>query len=89
MLLWLLLGSCFSRALRGSWLVVECDIIEQIVGLNGGVDDLTALGAMKKGGKIVSVGYTVYCCYVVVWKPLFCEIPNGGGWGDAGQKYMV
>lgn len=50
MLLWLLLGSCFSRALRGSWLVVECDIMEQIVGLNGGVDDLTALGAMKKGG---------------------------------------
>lgn len=52
MLLWLLLGSCFSRALRGSWLVVECDIMEQIVGLNGGVDDLTALGAMKKGEKL-------------------------------------
>lgn len=52
--------------------------MEQIVGLNSGADDLTALGAMKKGGKIVSVGYTVYCCYVVVWKPLFCEIPHGG-----------
>lgn len=36
-------------ALRGSWLVVECDIMEQIAGLDGGVDDLTALRAMKKG----------------------------------------
>jgi len=48
MLLWLLLGCCFSRALRGSWLVVACDIMEQMVELNGGVDDLTALGAMEK-----------------------------------------
>ena len=48
MLLWLLLGCYFSRALRGSWLVVACDIMEQIVGPNGGADDLTALEAMGK-----------------------------------------
>lgn len=42
----------FSRALRGARLVVECDIMEHITGLNGGVDDLTVLRAMKKGEMI-------------------------------------
>lgn len=46
-LLWLLLGCCFSRGLRGSKLVVECDIVEHKAGLNGTVDDITALRAMK------------------------------------------
>lgn len=49
MFLWLLLGCCFSRALRGSRLVVECDIVEHKAWLNGDVDDITALRAMKKG----------------------------------------
>lgn len=39
----------FFKGSQGFWLVVECDIMEQIAGLNGGVDDLTALRAMEKG----------------------------------------
>lgn len=63
MLLWLLLGCCFSRALRGSWLVVACDIMEQIVGLNGGVDDLTLLGAMEKENDFVGI-YSVQSVFL-------------------------
>lgn len=49
----------------GSWLVVECDIMEQIAGLNGGVDDLTALRAMKKGEMILNAE--------TLYKVLFCR----------------
>ena len=59
-----MLGCCFSRALRGSLLVVECDIMEQIAGLNGSVDHLPALGAMEKGKP-----FCTRCCVVGVWKP--------------------
>lgn len=48
MLLWLLLGCHFSRSLWGSWLVVACYIMEQIVEHNGGIDDLTALRVTGK-----------------------------------------
>lgn len=47
MLLLLLLGCCFSRGLRGSRLVVECDIVEHEAGLSGSLDDITAPRAMK------------------------------------------
>lgn len=59
MLLWLLLG-CFSRALGSSRLVVECDVVEHKAGFNGGVDDITALRAMKKGKMILYASTLVY-----------------------------
>lgn len=60
-----MLGCCFSRALRGSRLVVECDIMEQMAGLSGGVDDLAALGAMKKEKMILYAE--------ILYKVLFCR----------------